>query len=313
MEVKKVISLFENDPKLNLLLAKINEPKTNIKLKGLVGSSDALALLITSEKIYNPLLVIMHDKEDASLLISDLTNLKKSEITSFFPTSYKKPYQPESIDNANILHRSETLTRILNKETKIIVTYPEALVEKVVNKQALLQNVFKANIGELIDIPFLSEVFLTFGFQNTDFVYEPGQFAIRGGIIDVFSYSSEFPLRIELFGNEIESIRTFDPETQLSKNSLQRASIMPNTHTQLLKEERISLLKYLSEDTLIWIKDLRETQDIIDKTFEKAVNSFQEILSISNNTQVIQPPSLLYETSESVSYTHLTLPTNREV
>ena len=241
----------------------------------------------------------MHDKEDASLLISDLTNLKKSEITSFFPTSYKKPYQPESIDNANILHRSETLTRILNKETKIIVTYPEALVEKVVNKQALIQNVFKANIGELVDIPFLSELFLTFGFQSTDFVYEPGQFAIRGGIIDVFSYSSEFPLRIELFGNEIESIRTFDPETQLSKNSLQRASIMPNTYTHLLKEERISLLKYLSKDTLIWIKDLRETQDSIDKTFEKAVNSFQEILSISNNTQVIQPPSLLYETSES--------------
>ena len=299
MKLKEVISLFENEPMLNLLLAKINEPEINIKLKGLVGSSDALTLLITSGKIDNPLLVIMHDKEDASLLINDLDNLKNSKIASFFPTSYKKPYQPESIDNANILQRSETLTRILNEETKIIVTYPEALAEKVVNKRALLQNVFNANIGELVDIPFLSELFSTFGFQSTDFVYEPGQFAVRGGIIDVFSYSSESPIRIELFGDEIESIRTFDPETQLSKKSLQRASIMPNTHTLLLKEERISLLEYLSENTLVWIKDLRETQDIIAKAFEKAVNSFQNILSISNNTQVVQSPSLLYETSKS--------------
>ncbi len=299
MKLKEVISLFENDPMLNLLLAKINEPEINIKLKGLVGSSDALTLLITSGKIDNPLLVIMHDKEDASLLINDLDNLKNSKIASFFPTSYKRPYQPESIDNANILQRSETLTRILNEETKIIVTYPEALAEKVVNKRALLQNVFNANIGELVDIPFLSELFSTFGFQCTDFVYEPGQFAVRGGIIDVFSYSSESPIRIELFGDEIESIRSFDPETQLSKKSLQRASIMPNTHTLLLKEERISLLEYLSENTLVWIKDLRETQDIIAKAFEKAVNSFQNILSISNNTQVVQSPSLLYETSKS--------------
>jgi transcription-repair coupling factor (superfamily II helicase) len=299
MKLKEVILLFENDPMLNLLSAKINEPEINIKLKGLVGSSDALTLLITSGKIDNPLLVIMHDKEDASLLINDLDNLNNSKIASFFPTSYKKPYQPESIDNANILQRSETLTRILNEETKIIVTYPEALAEKVVNKRALLQNVFNANIGELVDISFLSELFSTFGFQSTDFVYEPGQFAVRGGIIDVFSYSSESPIRIELFGDEIESIRTFDPETQLSKKSLQRASIMPNTHTLLLKEERISLLEYLSENTLVWIKDLRETQDIIAKAFEKAVNSFQNILSISNNTQVVQSPSLLYETSKS--------------
>ncbi len=299
MKVKEVISVFENDPMLNLLLAKINEPQTNINLKGLVGSSDALTLLITSERINQPILVIMHDKEDASLLLNDLFNLKKSRTASFFPTSYKKPYQPESIDNANILQRSETLTNILNEETKIIVTYPEALVEKVVNKRALLKNIFKANIGELVDIAFLSELFSTFGFQSTDFVYEPGQFAVRGGIIDVFSFSSEFPLRIELFGNEIESIRTFDPETQLSKKSLQWVSIMPNTHTQLLKEERISLLEYLSKDTLVWIKDLRETQDIITKAFERAANSFQAILSISNNTQVVQSPSLLYETSKS--------------
>ena len=299
MKVKEVVSLFENDSLLNLFLAKINEPKTNIKLKGLVGSSDTLTLLITSEKIDNPLLVITHDKEDAGLLINDLANLKKSKFVSFFPTSYKKPYQPESIDNANILHRSETLTRILNEETKIIVTYPEALAEKVVNKRALLQNVFKANVGELVDIPFLSELFSNFGFESTDFVYEPGQFAVRGGIIDVFSYSSEYPLRIDLFGNKIESIRTFDPETQLSKKSIQRASIMPNTHTQLFKEERISFLDYLSKDTLVWIKDLRETKDIITKAFEKAVNSFQNILSISDNTQVIQSPSLLYETSKS--------------
>ena len=142
-------------------------------------------------------------------------------------------------------------------------------------------------------------MFSTYGFESTDFVYEPGEFAVRGGIVDVFSFSSEFPLRLELFGNEIESIRSFDPETQLSKNSLQWASIMPNTHTELLKEERISLLEYLPENTLVWIKDLRETQDIITKAFDKAANSFHAVISISNNTQVVQSPSLLYETSAS--------------
>ena len=125
MQVKEVISLFENDPALNLLLAKIGEPQTNIKLKGLVGSSDALNLLVTSEKIDLPLLVIMHDKEDADLLLNDLSHLGETRGPSFFPTSYKKPYQPESIDNANILHRSETLTRVLNEETKIIIIYKE--------------------------------------------------------------------------------------------------------------------------------------------------------------------------------------------
>ena len=301
MKVKEVVSLFKNDPALNLLLAKISEPQKNIKLKGLVGSSDAMNLLISSEKIEQPLLVIMHDKEDADLLMTDLNHLEESRVPSFFPTSYKKPYQPESIDNANILHRSETLTRVLNEETKIIVTYPEALVEKVLNKRSLIQNVFKANVGENVDIPFLSELFSTYGFESTDFVYDPGQFAVRGGIVDVFSFSSEFPLRLELFGNEIESIRSFDPETQLSKNSLEWASIMPNTHTQLLKEERISLLEYLPENTLVWIKDLRETQDIISKAFDKAADSFHDIISISNNTQVVQSPSLLYETSASFS------------
>ena len=295
MKVKEVVSLFENDPALNLLLAKIGEPQTNIKLKGLVGSSDALNLLVTSEKIEQPMLVIMHDKEDADLLMNDLTHLEESRIPSFFPTSYKKPYQPESIDNANILHRSETLTRTLNEETKIIVTYPEALVEKVLNKRSLLQNIFKANVGELVDIPFLSELFSTYGFESTDL--ENG--LSKYGHKNVFSFSSEFPLRLELFGNEIESIRTFDPETQLSKNSLQWASIMPNTHTQLLKEERISLLEYLPENTLVWIKDLRETQDIIAKAFEKAAALFHAVISISNNTQVVQSPSLLYETSAS--------------
>ena len=294
-----VVSLFENDTALNLLLASIDQNPVKIKLKGLSGSADAINLLAVSKKTNRPILVILHDKEEANLLINDLFNLNYKGSYSLFPTSYKTPYQFDLIDNANILQRSETLNHIMNTKNHIVLTYPEALVEKVLNKRSLIQNTFKASVGESVDVEFLSELFITYGFEGTDFVYEPGQFAVRGGIVDVYSYSSAFPYRLELFGNEIESIRQFDPESQLSRERVKEAMIMPNTQTRMLKEERISLLNYLPVNALIWIKDLRETEDIIARGFEKATHSFEEILKISNETKVIDSPELLFETPDT--------------
>ena len=163
-------------------------------------------------------LLIATDKEEAAYLNSDLQNLLGSEEHRIFPGSFKRPYHYDEVDNANVLLRAEMLNQLLENKgaPRIIITYPEALYEKVINKSSLVENTFVARVGEAVDMAFVSEILSSYDFERTDFVYEPGQYAIRGGILDVFSFSNDHPYRLELFGKEIESIRTFDPETQLS-------------------------------------------------------------------------------------------------
>src|SRR5690606_23637709 len=140
-------------------------------------------------------LIIAHDKEEASYLAGDIQEFQEREDARLFPSSYKIPYQLDDVENANVLMRAEILSRIQNKPhpSEIIITYPDALYEKVVNKSTLKENTFTAKAGEKVDVEFVAELLSTYDFEKTDFVYEPGQFAIRGGIIDVFSYASELP------------------------------------------------------------------------------------------------------------------------
>ena len=219
----------------------------------------------------------------------------------FFPTSYKRPYEFEETENANVLMRAEILNRVNHKASsgEIIVTYPEALTEKVINKKSLLKNTFSAKVGEQIDVEFLSDLLSTYDFEKTDFVYEAGQFAVRGGIVDVFSYAHDLPYRIELFGNEIESIRTFDPNTQLSVEQIKEINLIPNIQTRLILEERQGFLDFLPNNTKVWYKDFQQTNDIINNYFDKASGSFSEILKESGNTKVVLNPEDLFETSKS--------------
>lgn len=223
-------------------------------------------------------LVIAHDKEEAAYLAGDLQELqqKQKEDTLLFPSSYKVPYQLDEVENANVLQRTEILNRIQakEKETEILVTYPDALYEKVVNKRSLKENTFTAQVGEKVDVEFVAEMLSTYDFEKTDFVYEPGQFAIRGGIIDVFSYANELPFRLELVGREIESIRSFDPESQLSVAPIERINIVPNIQTKMIHEVRQSFFDFLPEGTTLWIKDYQLTVDQIDGAFKKASDKF---------------------------------------
>ena len=179
--------------------------------------------------------------------MNDLQNLLPGEEILFFPTSYKRPYKFEETENANILQRAEVLNTINTGASQkfIIITYPEALTEKVINKRSLRENSFSVKIGEKLDLNFMLELLQTYEFEKTDFVYEAGQYSVRGGIVDIFSYSQDYPYRIELFGDEIESIRTFDPNTQLSVEPKKNFSIIPNVQTKLLQEQRESLLKFI--------------------------------------------------------------------
>lgn len=245
---------------------------------------------------------VLHEKEEAAYFHNDLQNLLGDKEVLLFPSSYKRPYQFEETENANILMRAEILNRINNKAStgELIVTYPEALNEKVINKKALVDNTWKARTGDAVDEAFLTELLVTYGFTQDDFVYEPGQFAVRGGIIDIYSYAGELPYRIELFGDEVESIRTFDPETQLSKEQLREVNIIPNVQTKLLEEERQSFFDFIPNHSKIWIKDYQQLLDVVDKSFQKARDGFDAILQASGNTSVVFEPDYLFETSASL-------------
>ena len=170
--------------------------------------------LIKQSKNPNNFIFIVHDREEAFFVQNDLQNLLYPMDIYLFPASYKRPYQFEEVENANILQRAEVLSAVnqvhhKNGKNFLIVTYPEALVEKVINKKSLLDNTLIAKVGEQLDMDFIAEVLISYDFEKTDFVYEPGQFAVRGGIFDIYSFSSDLPYRLEFFDDEIESIRTF--------------------------------------------------------------------------------------------------------
>jgi transcription-repair coupling factor (superfamily II helicase) len=273
-----------------------------IRVKGVHGSLDAVLFASVFSASRSAHIVILHDKEEASYFFNDLQNLLPAKEILFFPMSYRRPYEYDEVENANVLTRSETLRKLAEPDAKhIVVTYPEALSEKVINKKSLASNTYVVNKGEKLDRAFLEEYFHTYDFEKTDFVYEAGQFAVRGGIIDVFSYAHELPYRIELFGDEVDSIRSFDPGSQLSVDQLDSVSLMPDVQTRLVQEHRQSLLKFVKEDSRIWVKDTELLLDVLQKSFEKATLSFEVILHNSGNAKLALSPDSLFETRESFS------------
>ena len=301
MNPKELLSKYQ-ESSITQAIAETLQKKKTLRLKGISGSFDALLLSSLVARSGGIHLVILHDKEEASYFQNDLSNFLEG-MHVLFPSSYKKPYQYEEIENANILQRAEVLNSVNEKDDLVIVTYPEALSEKVINKRSLVSNTFSAKIGEQLDIEFLSELLLTYDFEKTDFVYEPGQFSVRGGIIDIYSYSNDQPYRLELFGDEIETIREFDPQTQLSNKDLEKISLIPNVQTKLVSEERQSFLDFIPNETIIWMKDYQQSQDIIDKSFEKVREQFQVIRELSGDSKLITSPEQLFETRDSFSNT----------
>ena len=280
---------------------KVNEDHC-VRLKGFSGSLDAVLLASVYQLNYQNHVIVLHDKEEAAYFHNDLQNLLPGKEVLFFPTSYKRPYEFEETENANVLMRAEILNRINHKASsgELIVTYPEALTEKVINRQSLLQHTYSARVGESVDIPFLSELLLSYDFEKTDFVYEAGQFAVRGGIIDIYSYAQDLPYRIELFGNEIESIRTFDPESQLSVETIREINLIPNVQTRLIQELRQGFIEFLPNNTKFWVKDMEQTLDVVDSYFEKASSDFATITKRSGNNQVVLHPTDLFETGKGL-------------
>ncbi|MDT0675225.1 transcription-repair coupling factor [Autumnicola musiva] len=263
--------------------------KAKIHLKGLIGSSLSFVIFNAFKEAENPFLLIFNDKEEAAYYLNDLEQLIGEEHVLFYPGSYRRPYQIEETDNANVLLRAEVLNRINSrKKPAVIVTYPDALFEKVVTRKELDRSTLKIGLGDELSIDFVNEVLFEYKFKRVDFVTEPGEFSVRGGIIDVFSFSNDEPYRIEFFGDEVDSIRSFDVETQLSTDKVKKISVMPNVENKRLDEVRESFLKYIAENTLIFIKNLDLFSAQIEKLFSKAEEAFKGLSEEVKHSEPIE-------------------------
>ena len=275
---KTVTSIFEKSSEINELVQSISQKKQSVNILGLVGSSLSFTIAESFKKNDKPFLLILEDKETAAYHLNDLEQLLGEKNLLFYPASYRRAYQIEETDNANVLLRAEVLNRINSRrKPAIIVTYPEALFEQVITKRELEKNTLKLQVGEEVNLDFINEMLFEYNFNRVDFVTEPGEFAVRGGIIDVFSYSNEEPYRIEFFGDEIDSIRTFDVETQLSEEKLKKIAIVPNVANKKLEEKRQSFLQYIASKTIIFTKDIEYLGGKLDKLFLKAEKEYQNL------------------------------------
>ena len=286
MTQHSIQQLFAQSPQVRKLRSSIVQNQQNSILKGLTGSSLSFVISTIFKDGELPFLLVFNDKEEAAYYLNDLELLVGEKNVLFYPGSYRRPYQIEETDNANVLLRAEVLNRINSrKKPAIIVTYPDALFEKVVTRKELDKNTLKIKTEDSLSLDFLNEVLFEYQFKRVDFVTEPGEFSVRGGIVDVFSFSNDLPYRIEFFGDDVDSIRTFDVETQLSTEKVKRITIIPNVENKFLDETRESFLKYIAPNTLVFVKNLDLLFDRLDSFFEKAITSFDKLSSDIKHTQ----------------------------
>lgn len=263
MNLPVLLGLYQNDIRLKQLAAGMSlpEPFLRVYLDNVRGSSINLIATAVWQSTDVNHVFILNDKEEAAYFHNDLEHLTGALDICFFPDSFKRTGFFNELNSSHVMLRTEALTRFSSKSVhkKVLVTYPEALFEKVVNPSSLSDNMISIKVGEHLKVEPLLERFVSLGFKREDFVYEPGQFAMRGGILDIYSFGNEHPYRLELFGNEVDSIRIFNPETQLSERKLLQVSILPNIETKFDTKQKISLLDYLPTNTVVWAKDLSFT------------------------------------------------------
>ena len=274
-----LFKIFDSSPKIQQIVDRLQEQNpVKLHLDGLIGSSISIVVHSLFKKAEHPFLIVLNNKEEAAYYLNDLEQLIGEQDVLFYPGSFRRPYQIEETDNANVLLRAEVLNRINSrKKPAVIVSYPEALFEKVVTRKDLDKNTLKVTVGDKISIDFINEVLFEYEFKRVDFITEPGEFSVRGGIVDVFSFSNDNPYRIEFFGDEVESIRSFDVATQLSIEKQKKITIIPNVENKVFQENRESFLDYISEKTVIFIQNTEDLFLQLDKQFAKAEEAFEKL------------------------------------
>lgn len=284
--IRHLLQAFARSPQAVEILAKLAQPAARIELSGTAGAQEAFVIAAAVlGKTTGLHLVIANSKEEAAYLQNDLAGILEGERTvHFFPDSFKRPAFFDDLHPTQMLQRSEAINKIslLQHEGAVVVAYPEALFEKVVSPETLNQHRIEVNTGEKLDVDFVISVLVEYGFERADFVYEPGQFSIRGGIVDLFSFGNDLPYRIELFDDEVESIRLFDPLTQLSQKNISRVSIVPNLNTRFRQEQKRSLLQIISTNATVWVRDFQFLLDRLQYCFEKAEQFAQKLSGLDS-------------------------------
>ena len=275
MNIQELSKLYAHMPQVAALAKVMGDSKSrNIFLDGLLASSSALLFGSLTTKCKTKIMFVMQDADEAGYLYHDLTQILGDKQVLFFPSSYRRAVKYGQKDSANEILRTETLCEIKNEEDNkkknsslFIVSYPEAMAELVVSHNSMDSRMLTLAKGDEKPMNDIVSTLRDFGFSEVDYVYEPGQFARRGSILDVFSFSSEYPFRIDFFGDEIDTIRTFEVENQLSKDKCDNATIVPELSQS--NEERIPILQFLPKDTFLCMKDFTYVCDIINKVYEE--------------------------------------------
>ncbi len=277
-----------------------NNPTGYYYLSGLTASAPAVYASEFINEWANPMLFILNNAEEAAYFATDLDRLLEKE-TFTLPESYRKSFQQETLDNTLVLKRAEALNQLqVNKNKIILITWPEAICERVIAPKILEKNTFQVKVNENFDLDFLMELLSEHDFERVDFVYEPGQFSIRGGIIDVFSFANDLPYRIVLDGDKVESIKLFTPEDQLSVKQVISVNIVPNIQQGSIVEERISIFEHLAPQTLIWIKDIAQFKESLHVGFEKALAGYKK-LKDADLLDDTSNPILIFDSEENIS------------
>ncbi len=285
MNIRDILERYKADERVKALANALNASKNpRVQLRGLVGSGDSAMAVALYFLQHQHMIFVLPEREEAGYFQADLENLTGKEVL-LFPSSYRKPFEFTQPDSSNVLARAEVLNE-LNHATEygqLIVTYPEALAEKVIDRSSLEKNTLEIAVNNKLSIDFINEFLVEYDFDRVDFVYEPGQFSVRGGIVDIFSFSHNLPYRVEFFGDLIESIRTFEIESQLSVEQVKSITIVPNVQSKFLTENNISLLEYVDPGTQVWIKDVQFTFDIIQDGHKKATQLWKALSQDDKN------------------------------
>lgn len=288
---------------------------SKIHIEGLVGSSLSLSIAHIFKTQNAPILLLFEEKEEAAYLFNDLQYLISEEDVLFYPASYRRPYQIEETNNANVVLRAEVLKRISSrKKSAVIVSYANAIFEKVISKKSIEKNTIKLSVGDQIDLEFLNETLFEYHFNRVDFVTEAGEFSVRGGIVDVFSFDHDDPYRIEFFGNEVDSIRSFDIESQLSIEPMKKISIVPNIDDKNQDEQRISIFEFLKNQTWVLSKNTGLISHHLEEQYQKAEEAFSEL---KTEVKHLKPDNLFIDKADFINqlkqFTHLQTGTKSEI
>ena len=291
MNIQELCQLYAHLPQVAALAKVMGDTKSrNIFLDGLLASSPSLLFSALAMKCRQTILFIMQDADEAGYLYHDLTQIMGDKQVLYFPSSYRRAIKYGQKDPASEILRTETLCQMKNGPSLFIVSYPEAVAELVVSQKSMDSRMLVLNKDEEMPMDEIVRTLREFGFAEVDYVYEPGQFARRGSILDVFSFSCEYPFRIDFFGDDIDSIRTFEVENQLSKDKCDSVTIVPELSQQT--EDRVPLLSFLPEDTVICLKDFTYVCDIINNVYEEGFSK-QAITEMTEGATEVEQQEIM--------------------